>query len=105
MTKNKKTPLPPVDKNQLLEYGGQYYVMDVQTFSDLITFTTEEGVQEIHLPKYEVYKSLIEVVISPMEEGDDDDDVLKHLKMKTKTPFDFKLAFNTLYSDGILKAL
>jgi hypothetical protein len=87
-----------------LEYCGKKYAFDVEVFSEKITLYNEKGIQEIHLPKYELYKSLIEVVISPPpEETDSEDYVLKNIKMASNTPFDFKLAFNTLIKDQIIK--
>jgi hypothetical protein len=55
------------------------------------------------LPKYELYKLLIDVVLSPTEEGDGEDEVLRHIKQQSRQPFDFKVAFNTLIKDEILK--
>jgi hypothetical protein len=89
-----------------LEHDGKYYAFDVDALSEKVTMTSEKGVQEIHLPKYELYKSLIEVILNPMPEMDDEsDDVMKKLKKNTGSslPLDFKLAFNTLIKDQIIK--
>jgi hypothetical protein len=89
--------------DKFLQYGGKYYAFDVEAFSSKIVLANEKGSDEIHIPKYELYKSLIAVVIDPeASENDNDDDLLKNIKMSDNQPFDFKLAFNTLIKDGII---
>jgi hypothetical protein len=101
--KNSKKMDIPIDS--MLQFYGKRYAFDADVLSKHITING--GItQEIHIPKYELYKSLIEVVISPMDEPDDGGDTeLKRIRgeINSNMPFDFKLAFNTLIKDGILK--
>jgi hypothetical protein len=94
------------DADLFLEHDGRLYAFDVEHFSEKITMVNEKGVQEIHLPKYELYKSLIEVLLNPMPQFDNDDesdDIMRKFKKKNNESLDFKLAFNTLIKDQIIK--
>jgi hypothetical protein len=56
----------------------------------------------VDIYRQEIYKSILDVVLDPIEEMDGEDNVLKHIKMSQNMPLDFKLAFNTLLKDNII---
>ena len=59
--------------------------------------------KEIDGPKYEVFKTMIDVLLDPMDEDDSDDMSLGAERALSKKPLSYQLAFNTLYFYGILK--
>lgn len=57
--------------------------------------------KEIDVPKYEIIRTMIEVLIDYND--DDSDTTLGADRALSSTPLSYKLAFNTLYNYGILK--
>lgn len=119
--KKQLTNSPEISEEDLLEYGGNYYYIDVDQLAEKTTIkvknnekkSSRKKIEEepnddefddhLNIQKYELYKNLIEVVISPLE-SNEEDDKLSSIRIN-KMPFDFKVAFNTLVKDGILKTL
>lgn len=114
----------------MLEFGESIYYIDLKAFDTAIsikyaksetTTETEEKLtfdengrvklhekytksipksKEIDPTKYDLLKSLLDYIIDYNEISDD---TLGAERALTQTPFPFKLAFNTLYSQGIIK--
>jgi len=77
-------------------------MIDVDAFLDLVTIDkTDDNKFEINAPKYEIYRLMLEVVLSQSEEMDNS---ISYLALD-KTGFDFKLAFNTLIENNVLKEI
>jgi hypothetical protein len=115
----------------MIEFGGVIYYIDIEALSKAISptgnkpndkivdiktktfinssgeivnqtkseFITERG-KEIDATKYEIIRLMIETLIDYSEEIDDS---LGYERALQKTPLSYKLAFNTLYENGILK--
>tara|TARA_R110000787_G_scaffold40066_10_gene99843 strand:- start:1530 stop:1841 length:312 start_codon:yes stop_codon:yes gene_type:complete len=90
-------------KNLQLDCGGAKMTVDVQAFLNLVTINDkdEENKFEINAPKYEIYRLMLEVVLSHSEEMDN---AISYLALEKKG-FDFKLAFNTLIENNVLKEI
>lgn len=115
----------------MIEFGGVMYYIDINALTKVITpvgvkptdkivetnvkkivdvsgqtnkiITSEYSVdrgREIDGPKYEIIRLMIETLIDYDEETDTSLGVDRALE---KTPLSYKLAFNTLYENGILK--
>lgn len=114
----------------MLEFGDSVYYIDLKAFDKAITVTlgknetttdTEEKTtldengnvkliekysrttpksKEIDATKYDLLKTLLEYII---DFEDVSDDALGAERALLQTPFPFKLAFNTLYNEGIIK--
>lgn len=114
----------------MLEFGDAIYYIDLKAFDKAITVTLgkgetttdteekttidEEGkvkmvekysrttpkTKEIDATKYDLLKTLLEYIIDFQDESDD---TLGAERAFAQTPFAFKLAFNTLYNEGIIK--
>lgn len=114
----------------MLEFGDSIYYIDLKAFDKAITVTigknetttdTEEKTtldengkitlvekyarttpktKEIDAVKYELLKTFIEYII---DFDDVSDDTLGAERALNQTPFSYKLAFNTLYNEGIIK--
>jgi len=65
-----------------------------------ITTDEQERSREIDVAKYETVRTLIEIVLTTIEEIDDDLGVDRAL---SKSPLSFKISFNTLLNYGIIK--
>jgi hypothetical protein len=81
--------------------GEQYYV-DLNSLENTINFKPESGPEgEIHInvAKYEIIKMMIEIIMSESEEADEN--LGTHNLKKLSIPF--KIAFNTLLQNQILK--
>ena len=114
----------------MLEFGDSIFYIDLKAFDKAITIIdgksntvteTEEKTtldekgklklsekfsrtiprgKEIDATKYDLLKTLIEYIIDYDENFDD---TLGADRALSQTPFTFKLAFNTLYNEGIIK--
>jgi hypothetical protein len=81
--------------------GEQYYI-DLESIENTINFTpkdTPEGEIHINVAKYEMIKMMIEILMSESEETDEN--LGTHNLKKLSIPF--KIAFNTLLQNQILK--
>jgi hypothetical protein len=114
----------------MIEFGGIYYCIDIDALERVIspeldgtksvethtkTYLDEKGkivsvevneistekFREVNAAKYDVIRTMIEVVMDMNE--DDVDDTLGAERGLEKTSLSFKLAFNTLYEYGIIK--
>lgn len=114
----------------MIEFGDTIFYIDLNAFDKAITISngksnnvleTEEKVtsdgfgqmtlreqynrtipkgKEIDATKYDLLKTLLEYIIDYDEISDD---TLGADRALSLTPFPFKLAFNTLYNEGIIK--
>ena len=88
-------------KGLQLDCYGAKMIIDVNAFLDLVTLKSAEGKFEINAPKYEIFRLMLEVILSQSEEMDNN---ISYLNLE-KMGFDFKLAFNTLIENNILKEI
>lgn len=115
----------------MLDFGGAYYYFDIQAFdkaveptgqkpSDKITtsdtkifrgadgeiISTEEIIserirgKELDPAKYDIFKSMVDYILDYEHEGDSS---LGAERALNESSLSFKIAFNTLYINGILK--
>jgi hypothetical protein len=83
--------------------GEQYYI-DINKVQDAITIpnsTTGDTEQNVSIVKFELIKTMIDVLMTESEEIDENLGV----KGSNNLTMPFKLAFNTLLVHGILKTL
>lgn len=95
----------------MLEFLGEKYYIDVQEVDNKIAivntneFTNdnlnEQNEPQISVSKWEIYKNLIDVVLSEREEIDENLGI--HSAKNLSIPF--KFAFNTLLINNIIKKL
>jgi len=93
----------------MLEFLGEQYYIDIQEIDNKIAIqSTLESMEvdgknepQISAPKWEVYKNLIDVVLSEREELDENLGI--HSSKNLSIPF--KFAFNTLLINNIIKKL
>lgn len=93
----------------MLEFLGEQYYIDVQEIDNKIAIVSNEVTSEkeeqtepqISVSKWEVYKNLIDVVLSEREELDENLGI--HSAKNLSIPF--KFAFNTLLINNIIKKL
>jgi len=94
----------------MLEFLGERYYIDVQEIENKIAMsvptlesTEVEGENEPHISvsKWEVYKNLVDVILSEREELDENLGI--HSAKNLSIPF--KFAFNTLLINNIIKKL
>lgn len=117
--------------NNMIEFGGNYYYIDFDALDESVCsndawkarevtdvevttikdakgniINTEEVKKtyykgkEIDGSKYDIIRLCIEVLVDYDEEMDD---TLGSERSLTKTPLSYKIAFNTLLNEGILK--
>jgi len=116
----------------LLEFGGIVYYIDFDGLSKLVTYedstSSDETVEqetkttninggtekveatirkyprgrEIDISKYETYRTMLEILLTSVDESDDALGPERGLK---STSLAFKIAFNTLVQYGVLKQL
>ena len=83
--------------------GEQYYI-DINKVQDIITIpntTTGDTEQNVSIVKFELIKTMIDVLLTESEEIDENLGV----KGSNNLTMPFKLAFNTLLVHGIIKTL
>lgn len=93
----------------MLEFLGEQYYIDVQEIDNKIAISTTlestdadgQNEPQISVSKWEVYKNLIDVVLSEREELDENLGI--HSAKNLSIPF--KFAFNTLLINNIIKKL
>jgi hypothetical protein len=114
----------------MLEFGDSAYYIDLKALDKIITLTsgkddfsseceekqttnengkiitkeiytkTSPKPKEVDAMKYDLLRTLIDYIIDFDELSDD---TLGAERAFLQTPFSFKLAFNTLYNEGIIK--
>jgi hypothetical protein len=85
----------------MLKILGDYYYVDLDRIQEMVNFETEvvSGTTEQHISvvKYDVIKIMIDVILT------ESDGVDEALGPKSDTSIPFKLAFNTLLNNQIIK--
>ena len=96
----------------MLNFLGENYYIDVNEFEDQVSLINSkyytpplsgetENEQQISVTRYETFKSLIEVILTEREELDENLGI--HAAKNLTIPF--KIAFNTLLMNKIIKKL
>jgi transcription termination factor NusB len=96
----------------MLNFLGENYYIDVNEFEDQVSLINSkyyslpssgetENEQQISITRYETFKSLIEVILTEREELDENLGI--HAAKNLTIPF--KIAFNTLLMNKIIKKL
>jgi len=96
----------------MLNFLGENYYIDVNEFEDQVSLINSkyyslpssgetENEQQISITRYETFKSLIEVILTEREELDENLGI--HSAKNLTIPF--KIAFNTLLMNKIIKKL
>ena len=118
-------------RDNLIDIGGQLFIIDLDSFSSLLTMKTEsdktieteikvnyddkgapigttittreyEKNPEVDGPKYDLFRMCLEILFTYNDELDDS---LGFELAMSKTTISFKMAFNTLIEYGILKEI
>ncbi len=113
----------------MIDFGGVTYYIDIQAFDDVVALkggadkvvsvherktynddnkligsriftTTTDREREVNTARYEILRTMLEVII---DTGDEFDDSLGIDRALESSSIGFKLAFNTLKNYGILK--
>jgi hypothetical protein len=95
----------------MLEFLGESYYLDINELEKQVSYEksvlpitsgeTESPEQQISVTRYETFKSLIEVILTEREELDEG----LGLRGSNNLTIPFKIAFNTLLINHILKKL
>jgi transcription termination factor NusB len=96
----------------MLNFLGENYYIDVNVLEDQVSLINSkyytpplsgetENEQQISVTRYETFKSLIEVILTEREELDENLGI--HAAKNLTIPF--KIAFNTLLMNKIIKTL
>ena len=96
----------------MLNFLGENYYIDVNELEDKVSLINSkyytpplsgetENEQQISVTRYETFKSLIEVILTEREELDENLGI--HAAKNLTIPF--KIAFNTLLMNKIIKTL
>ena len=88
----------------MLKFLGEHYFIDIEKVNDITIMKnigTGDTEPNISLVKFELVKTMIDVVMTENEEVDDN----LGIKGSNNLSLPFKLAFNTLLTHGILKTL
>jgi len=114
----------------MIEFGGMIYSIDIDALEKIIspevkgnyiethkkTIFDKDGniisvevnehitekVREVNAAKYDILRTMIDVILDVVE-SDDIDDTLGAERGLDKSSLSFKIAFNTLYENGIIK--
>jgi hypothetical protein len=85
----------------MLKILGEYYYIDLNKIQEDVNFNTEvvsgETEQHISVVKYDMIKIMIDVILTEQNEVDE------ALGPKSDTSIPFKIAFNTLLNNQIIK--
>jgi hypothetical protein len=85
----------------MLKILGEYYYIDLDIIQDMVNFDAEttSGTTEQHISvvKYDMIKVMIDVIMTERE------DVDESLGPKSDASIPFKIAFNTLLNNKIIK--
>jgi len=94
----------------MLKFLGENYYLDINELERQVSYeksilpfsgTPEPGDQQISVTRYESFKTLVEVILTEREELDEG--LGMHASKNLTIPF--KIAFNTLLINNILKTL
>lgn len=92
----------------MLKFLGENYFIDIDELERKVSFdgetsltTTATTEQQISVTRYEIYKNLIDVILTEREEIDEG--LGAHAGKDLSIPF--KIAFNTLLINQIIKTL
>jgi hypothetical protein len=95
----------------MLEFLGESFYLDINELEKQVSYEksvlpitsgeTESPEQQISVTRYETFKSLIEVILTEREELDEG----LGLRGSNNLTIPFKIAFNTLLINHILKKL
>jgi hypothetical protein len=96
-----KKPLKDEDKYVIDTHRKTYLDGEQNIVSVEINEQSSERIQEVNAGKYDIVRTMIDVVLDI--EADDLDDTMGAERGLEKGVLSFKLAFNTLYHYGILK--
>lgn len=82
---------------------GENYYLDIDRIDNFIGFAPLSGSTEQHIsiPKYELVKTMIEVLLTEQDESDE----LLGSKASNGVSLPFKIAFNTLQRHNLLEHL
>jgi hypothetical protein len=82
---------------------GENYYLDMDKIDNFINFGPQSGgtEQQISIPKYELVKTMIEVLLTEQDESDE----LLGSKASNGVSLPFKIAFNTLQRHNLLQHL
>jgi hypothetical protein len=88
----------------MLTFLGENYFIDLEVLESKVNLSGEfiptgESEQQISVVKYDIYKNLIEVILTEREEMDENLGI--HNSNNLTIPF--KIAFNTLLINNIIK--
>lgn len=88
----------------MLAFLGENYYVDIEELEGKVNLNKEyipsgETDQQISVVKYDIYKNLIDVILTEREEMDENLGI--HNSNNLTIPF--KIAFNTLLINGIIK--
>jgi len=88
----------------MLTFLGENYFIDLDELENKVNLSKEfipsgESQQQISVVKYDIYKNLIEVILTEREEMDENLGI--HNSNNLTIPF--KIAFNTLLINSIIK--
>lgn len=88
----------------MLTFLGENYFIDLDELENKVNLSKEfipsgESEQQISVVKYDIYKNLIEVILTEREEMDENLGI--HNSNNLTIPF--KIAFNTLLINSIIK--
>lgn len=88
----------------MLTFLGENYFIDLEELENKVNLSREyipsgESEQQISVVKYDIYKNLIEVILTEREEMDENLGI--HNSNNLTIPF--KIAFNTLLINNIIK--
>lgn len=87
----------------MIEVLGETYFIDLDSVDNTINMDKEivpSGETHVNIAKYEIVKIMIETIMTEAEE-DMDESLGKHNMSKLSIPF--RIAFNTLLNNKILK--
>ena len=98
---------------ELLDIGGKLYFIDLKSIYEAVKVPNEGVVRdnkgniiradrEIDISRWEVVKTMIEIVLTPEAEIDDR---MGFIGLNNSVSVPFKVAFNTLIMYGILKEI
>jgi hypothetical protein len=96
-----KKPIKEEDKYIIETHRKTYLDGEANVNSIEINEQSSERIGEVYAAKYDIVRTMIEVVLDI--ESDDLDDTMGAERGLEKSSLSFKIAFNTLYNYGILK--
>lgn len=93
---------PPLEPTKLVETHTKTYLDEKgKIISVEVNESSTERVREVNAAKYDLMRTMVEVVLDSTE--DDIDDTMGAERGLEKASLSFKIAFNTLYEYEIIK--